>query len=102
MTIDRGSFAPLSSDHVSPTLKMLEADRESDNPRYAIHEPEAACTSCPIAMWYVAGEDLECFCSALHKVVWSLKSTAIKLCDAREQEIARLRISGHTKSPPAA
>ena len=68
MAMDHRSFAPLSSDHVSPTLKMLEADRESDNPRYAIHEPEAACTSCPIAVWYLAGEDLECFCPALHQV----------------------------------
>lgn len=55
MTINRGSFATLSSDYVSPTLKMLEADRASDNPRYAIHEPEAACTSCPIAVWYLEG-----------------------------------------------
>lgn len=73
---------------------MLEADRESASPRYAIHEPEAACTSCPIAVWYLAGEDLECFCPALHQVVWGGKRPSIKLCDAREQEIARLRISG--------
>lgn len=73
MAIDHRSFAPLSSDYVSPTLKMLEADRESDNPRYAIHEPEAACTSCPIAVWHLAGEDLVCFCPALHQVVWGGK-----------------------------
>ncbi|MBA4751307.1 MAG: hypothetical protein H2055_03635 [Sphingopyxis sp.] len=95
MAIDHRSFAPLSSDHVSSTLKMLEADRQSDNPRYAIHEPEAACTSCPIAIWYLAADDLECFCPALHQAVWgSKKSSAIKLCDAREQEIAERKAKG--------
>ncbi|QXF11244.1 hypothetical protein [Sphingopyxis terrae] len=100
MTIDRGSFAPLSSDHVSPTLKMLEADRESDNPHYAIHEPEAACTSCPIAVWYLEGDDLECFCPALHRGVWGLNISAIKLCDAREQAIAERRAVGRAASIP--
>lgn len=94
MAMDHRSFAPLSSDHVSPTLRMLEADRESANPRYAIHEPEAACTSCPIAVWHLAGEDLECFCPALHQVVWGGKRAAIKLCDAREQEIAERKDKG--------
>ena len=95
MAMDHRSFAPLSSDHVSPTLKMLEADRQSDNPRYAIHEPEAACTSCPIAVWHLISDDLECFCPALHKSVWGSNTSAIKLCDAREQEIAQ-RKSGVT------
>ena len=102
MTFEQTPIAPHSGAYESPTLKTLEADQNSAKPRYSVDEPDAACTSCPIAMWYVAGEDLECFCSALHQVVWSLKSAAIKLCDAREQEIARLRISGHTKSSPAA
>lgn len=100
MTIDLESFAALSSDHVSPTLKMLEADRESDNPHYAIHEPEAACPSCPIAVWYLEGDGLECFCPALHRGVWGLKNSAIKLCDAREQAIAERRAVGRAASIP--
>ena len=45
-----------------------------------------ACMNCPLAVWMLRGEALECYCRTLYMVVWETsKPGQILMCDAPEQ-----------------
>jgi hypothetical protein len=45
-----------------------------------------ACMNCPLAVWMLKGDALECYCRTLYMVVWETsKPGKIKVCDAPEQ-----------------
>lgn len=82
---------PDASPHISNTLEYFE-ERSVAGPR-----AEVACRDCPAAIWYATEhkiENLRCFCTAMHRPVWSAKiaeeKDEILLCDAREGAIAEL------------
>lgn len=79
---------------VSPTLSQIRSKTET-----AQLCADVACHDCPLAVWYATSEsveDLRCFCSALHREVWSAERSKngeeVKLCDAREGAIAELAL----------
>lgn len=65
------NIAPL---YISPTLQRLEAGHPSPSP---------ACASCPASMWF-ATEQLKCFCSRMHVIVWDGVQAPVMVCDGRE------------------
>lgn len=75
----------------SSTLALLRQHLPSE----AEQPLEAACGDCPISVWHWRGHgDLQCFCPALHQIVWDGRLNAVMLCDARDQEIDRLPPQG--------
>ena len=47
--------------------------------------------NCPLAVWMLKGASLECYCRTLYMVVWETQQKGkITMCDAQEQEQARI------------
>ena len=45
-----------------------------------------ACMNCPLAVWMLKNQKLECYCRTLYQVVWeTAKPGKITMCDAPEQ-----------------
>ncbi len=50
-----------------------------------------ACMNCPLAVWMLKGASLECYCRTLYMTVWETHTPGkIRMCDAQEQEQARI------------
>lgn len=83
---------PDPSPHISNTLENFK-----DKLKDAGHRADVACRDCPAAIWYATEhkiENLRCFCTAMHRPVWSAQiaeeKDEILLCDAREGAIAEV------------
>lgn len=61
-----------------PTLFLIGSERQA---------PEAACASCPAAIWY-QDKETQCFCNIMKMQTWP-RSNAIVACDGREAAVAR-------------
>ena len=56
---------------------------------------QVACMTCPLAVWMLKNQTLECYCRTLYMVVWeTTKPGKITMCDAPEQ--ARLAAEAAT------
>ena len=68
--------------YISPTLKRLDAN----------HRPSVspACETCPASVWFTTSDQLKCFCSRMHLIVWDGVETPILKCDGRELAILAL------------
>lgn len=53
-----------------------------------LQAPEAACSSCPAAIWY-HDDRTRCFCNIMKMPTWPRESGAIVACDGRESAVAR-------------
>lgn len=68
--------------YISPTLKNLDAKHRPD--------PSPACETCPASVWFSTSDQLKCFCSRMHLIVWDEGEPPILKCDGRELAILAL------------
>ena len=68
------SSAPLP--YTSPTLAALDAKHWPD--------PSPACETCPASLWWATAEQLKCFCTRMHVIVWDQVEAPVLRCDGRE------------------
>ncbi len=76
------SDAPLPL-YISPILERLDAPLRP--------QPSPACETCPASLWFSTKDQLKCFCSRMHLLVWDDQVQPILRCDGRE--IALLALS---------
>ena len=62
--------------YCSPVLAALSPAERPD--------PSPACETCPASMWFSNPNELRCFCTRMHLVVWERKSPPVLRCDGRE------------------
>ncbi len=48
--------------YISPTLKDLDGRHRP--------QPSPACETCPASIWFITSDQLKCFCSRMHLIVW--------------------------------
>lgn len=75
-------------DYMSPVLENLQpADTIINMP------PElVACRHCPASIWMLDGQELRCYCQALHVVIWSDEQRAAPTrCDAQIAALAQMQ-----------
>lgn len=70
---EQDSSQPL---YISPTLQNLSVKQRP--------QPSPACETCPASVWFNTNEQLKCFCSRMHLIVWDDQVTPIMACDGRE------------------
>ena len=76
----QGSAPPL---YISPTLLKLDVQQRPD--------PSPACETCPASVWFSTSDQLKCFCSQMHLIVWDESEPPILKCDGRELAILALK-----------
>ena len=65
--------------HQSPTLAAID---ESRRPL-----PEVACGACPMSTWFLAGQELQCYCRSMFLITWKTSQPGnITLCDGQQGE----------------
>ena len=75
------SQEPLTKEDLPSTSYVLNNIDKSLRPKEAV-----ACMNCPLAVWMVKNQKLECYCRTLYQVVWeTAKPGKITMCDAPEQ-----------------
>ena len=69
--------------YISPILKGLAS----------VHRPlpSPACETCPASMWFNTNDQLKCFCTRMHLMVWDDTVPPIMACDGRELALLRLQ-----------
>ncbi len=65
-----------SPPYCSPVLAALAPEERP--------KPSPACETCPASMWFSNPNELRCFCTRMHLVVWERKSPPVLQCDGRE------------------
>jgi hypothetical protein len=53
--------------------------------------PSPACETCPASMWFNANDQLKCFCTPMHLIVWDETVAPIMTCDGRELALLQLQ-----------
>ena len=92
------STSPTKADRQPPSLPATSEPPQSVNdlpttshviqnaPQHLRPKKSVACMNCPLAVWMLRGEALECYCRTLYIVVWETsKPGQILMCDAPEQ-----------------
>ena len=75
------SQEPSTKEDLPSTSYVLNNIDKSLRPKEAV-----ACMNCPLAVWMVKNQKLECYCRTLYQVVWeTAKPGKITMCDAPEQ-----------------
>jgi hypothetical protein len=46
--------------------------------------PSPACETCPASLWFNMNDQLKCFCTRMHLIVWDDTVPPIMTCDGRE------------------
>ena len=82
-TLERPGQASEQPLYISPTLSMLEAKRRP--------QPSPACETCPASVWFTTSDQLKCFCSRMHLMVWDDTVPPIMHCDGRELALMALQ-----------
>ena len=57
-------------------------------------QPSPACETCPVSIWFTSGDQLKCFCSRMHLIVWDHTVPPIMTCDGRELALLALQTEG--------
>ena len=71
----------LTREDLPSTSYVLNNIDTSLRPKEAV-----ACMNCPLAVWMLKNQKLECYCRTLYQVVWeTAKPGKITMCDAPEQ-----------------
>ena len=71
----------LTREDLPSTSYVLNNIDKSLRPKEAV-----ACMNCPLAVWMLKNQKLECYCRTLYQVVWeTAKPGKITMCDAPEQ-----------------
>ena len=71
----------LTKEDLPSTSYVLNNIDKSLRPKEAV-----ACMNCPLAVWMLKNQKLECYCRTLYQVVWeTTKPGKITMCDAPEQ-----------------
>jgi hypothetical protein len=78
-TNEQGTAPPL---YISPTLKNIDVQHRP--------EPSPACETCPASVWFSTSDQLKCYCSRMHLIVWEAQEPPILKCDGRELAILAL------------
>ena len=75
------SQEPSTKEDLPSTSYVLNNIDTSLRPKEAV-----ACMNCPLAVWMLKNQKLECYCRTLYQVVWeTAKPGKITMCDAPEQ-----------------
>ena len=53
--------------------------------------PSPACETCPASMWFSTSDQLKCFCTRMHLMVWDETVEPIMTCDGRELALLQLQ-----------
>ena len=70
-----------TTEDLPSTSYVLNNIDKSLRPKEAV-----ACMNCPLAVWMLKNQKLECYCRTLYQVVWeTAKPGKITMCDAPEQ-----------------
>ena len=68
--------------YISPVLQKLHEDSRP--------KPSPACATCPASLWFISNEQLQCFCTRMHLIVWNGVEKPVMKCDGRELAIVEL------------
>ena len=68
--------------YISPTLAKLEAKHRPN--------PSPACETCPASVWFTTSDQLKCYCTRMHLIVWDQNEAPILSCDGRELALLAL------------
>ncbi len=75
------SQEPSTREDLPSTSYVLNNIDKSLRPKETV-----ACMNCPLAVWMLKNQKLECYCRTLYQVVWeTAKPGKITMCDAPEQ-----------------
>ena len=93
------SQEPSTKEDLPSTSYVLNNIDKSLRPKEAV-----ACMNCPLAVWMVKNQKLECYCRTLYQVVWeTAKPGKITMCDAPEQaRLAAEPAAEPTRAAPTA
>jgi hypothetical protein len=69
--------------YISPTLRSLSS----------VHRPSPspACETCPASTWFNTDDQLKCFCTRMHLIVWDDTVAPIMSRDGRELALLHLQ-----------
>ena len=88
------SQEPSTKEDLPSTSYVLNNIDKSLRPKEAV-----ACMNCPLAVWMLKNQKLECYCRTLYQVVWeTAKPGKITMCDAPEQA----RLAAESAAEPRA
>ena len=89
----------LTREDLPSTSYVLNNIDKSLRPKEAV-----ACMNCPLAVWMLKNQKLECYCRTLYQVVWeTAKPGKITMCDAPEQaRLAAEPAAEPTRAAPTA
>lgn len=82
-TQDEPELASEQPLYISPTLAALASNQRPS--------PSPACETCPASMWFKTSDQLKCFCSRMHLVVYDDTVPPISHCDGRELALIALQ-----------
>ena len=69
--------------YISPVLQGMEPGLRP--------QPSPACETCPASQWFMTQQELKCFCTRMHLIVWDTSTPhPILACDGRELAIAAI------------
>ena len=73
----------MSSDNTSTSQPLTTTSFTLSNIEESLRPKElVACMNCPIAVWYLVGRAVNCYCRMLYIVVWVTQNPGrIKVCD---------------------
>ena len=93
------SQEPSTREGLPSTSYVLNNIDKSLRPKEAV-----ACMNCPLAVWMLKNQKLECYCRTLYQVVWeTAKPGKITMCDAPEQaRLAAEPAAEPTRAAPTA
>lgn len=93
------SQEPSTREDLPSTSYVLNNIDKSLRPKEAV-----ACMNCPLAVWMLKNQKLECYCRTLYQVVWeTAKPGKITMCDAPEQaRLAAEPAAEPTRAAPTA
>lgn len=93
------SQEPSTKEDLPSTSYVLNNIDKSLRPKEAV-----ACMNCPLAVWTLKNQKLECYCRTLYQVVWeTAKPGKITMCDAPEQaRLAAEPAAEPTRAAPTA
>jgi hypothetical protein len=83
LTPDASAPASVQPLYVSPILKSLAS----------VHRPSPspACETCPASIWFSTSDQLRCFCTRMHLMVWDETVPPVMTCDGRELSLLQLQ-----------
>ncbi len=72
--------------YISPVLRRLDSKSRP--------QPSPACETCPAPLWFRSSEQLRCFCTRMHVLVWDDTLPPVMTCDGREMALIALQEAG--------